>query len=60
MRIGVTGAAGFIGSHVCERLLARGHEVLGLDAFTRFYARELKEANVAGAPARARLRARTS
>ena len=47
MRIGVTGAAGFIGSHVCERLLADGHEVLGVDAFTRFYARELKEANLA-------------
>jgi UDP-glucuronate 4-epimerase len=48
MRIGVTGAAGFLGSHVCERLLAGGHEVLGVDAFTRFYSRELKEANVAG------------
>ncbi len=47
MRIGVTGAAGFLGSHVCERLLADGHEVLGVDAFTRFYARGLKEANVA-------------
>jgi UDP-glucuronate 4-epimerase len=47
MRIGVTGAAGFLGSHLCERLLADGHEVLGVDAFTRFYARELKEANVA-------------
>jgi UDP-glucuronate 4-epimerase len=47
MRIGVTGAAGFIGSHVCERLLACGHEVVGIDAFTRFYARERKEANVA-------------
>ena len=47
MHIGVTGAAGFIGSHVCERLLADGHRVLGLDAFTRFYARELKESNLA-------------
>ena len=48
MRIGVTGAAGFIGSHVCERLLGDGHLVVGVDAFTRFYARELKEANLGG------------
>jgi nucleoside-diphosphate-sugar epimerase len=47
MRIAVTGAAGFIGSHLCEHLLAAGHEVRGVDAFTRFYRRELKEANVA-------------
>ena len=36
-----------MGSHVCERLLAGGHSVAGIDAFTRFYSRELKEANVA-------------
>ena len=48
MRIGVTGAAGFLGSHLCERLLAAGHCVVGMDAFTHLYARELKEANVAG------------
>ena len=49
MRIVVTGAAGFLGSHLSERLLAAGHEVHGLDSFTRFYCREQKEANLAGA-----------
>lgn len=45
MRILVTGAAGFIGSHLAEALAALGHEVTGLDAFTPFYPLELKEAN---------------
>jgi UDP-glucuronate 4-epimerase len=45
----VTGAAGFIGSHVAEALLARGHEVVGIDCFTDNYAREHKQANLAGA-----------
>ena len=44
----VTGAAGFIGSHLCERLLRDGHQVIGVDCFTDYYARTLKEANVAG------------
>jgi len=47
MRIVVTGAAGFIGSHLSERLLAAGHEVHGLDSFTPFYDRARKEANLA-------------
>ena len=44
----VTGAAGFIGSHLSEALLERGDRVLGLDAFTDYYARADKEANLAG------------
>lgn len=47
MRILVTGAAGFIGSHLAERLAGLGHSVIGLDSLTAFYARALKEANVA-------------
>jgi UDP-glucuronate 4-epimerase len=48
MRILVTGAAGFVGSHVCERALADGHDVVGVDAFIPYYPREIKERNVAG------------
>ncbi len=46
-RVLVTGAAGFIGSHVAEALVARGDEVVGLDNFDAFYPRAVKEANVA-------------
>jgi nucleoside-diphosphate-sugar epimerase len=49
MKCLVTGAAGFIGSHLCERLLQAGHRVIGLDAFIRFYPRSIKEANLAPA-----------
>ena len=47
MRALVTGAAGFIGSHLVEQLLADGAHVVGIDCFTDYYARELKEANLA-------------
>lgn len=45
-RVLVTGAAGFIGSHVCEALVARGDEVVGVDNFDPFYARAVKERNL--------------
>src|SRR4051812_18951587 len=48
MKCLVTGAAGFIGSHLCEELLHRGHTVVGLDAFIPYYPRPRKEANLAG------------
>jgi nucleoside-diphosphate-sugar epimerase len=43
----VTGAAGFIGSHLCERLTADGWQVTGVDAFTDYYDRADKEDNLA-------------
>jgi nucleoside-diphosphate-sugar epimerase len=46
MKCLVTGAAGFIGSHLCERLLADGHRVVGLDCFVPYYPRAVKEANL--------------
>lgn len=47
MRILVTGAAGFIGFHLCRRLLADGHRVAGLDGMTRYYDVGLKDARLA-------------
>ncbi|GAB4557046.1 MAG: NAD-dependent epimerase/dehydratase family protein [Anaerolineae bacterium] len=43
----VTGAAGFIGSHLSERLVREGYRVIGVDCFTDYYPRAVKERNVA-------------
>lgn len=51
-RILVTGAAGFIGSWLTERLLERGDEVVGFDNFDPFYDRAIKERNLAPAGTR--------
>ena len=48
MRYVVTGAAGFIGSHLAGALLARGHEILGIDSFTDYYDPALKQENAQG------------
>ena len=48
MRSVVTGAAGFIGSHLCHHLLDCGDEVVGVDCFTDYYDPRRKEANVSG------------
>lgn len=47
MKCVVTGAGGFIGSHLSERLLALGHQVTGIDAFIPYYPQPVKESNVA-------------
>ncbi|MBY0527322.1 MAG: GDP-mannose 4,6-dehydratase [Gemmataceae bacterium] len=49
MKCLVTGAAGFIGSHLCERLLQAGHNVIGVDAMVPYYPAPIKEANLASA-----------
>jgi len=48
MRYLVTGAAGFIGSHLAESLSDQGHDVVGVDCFTDYYDVELKEENASG------------
>ena len=52
MRVLLTGAAGFIGSHLAERLCGRGDQVTGFDNFDPFYPREVKEQNLSGLLAR--------
>jgi len=50
MRYVVTGAAGFIGSHLLRALVQRGHDTVGWDAFTDYYDPALKEENARGLP----------
>ncbi len=45
-RVLVTGVAGFVGSHLAEALVDRGDEVIGVDCFTDYYPRPIKEANL--------------
>lgn len=49
MRCLVTGAAGFVGSSLCDQLLADGHTVIGIDCFVDYYPREMKESNLSRA-----------
>jgi len=49
MKALVTGCAGFIGSNLTDRLLDLGYEVIGIDCFTDYYERSIKEANISNA-----------
>jgi UDP-glucuronate 4-epimerase len=55
MRVLVTGAAGFIGSHLCEALLQRGYEVTAMDNFDSYYDPAIKRRNISGFQERVRL-----
>ena len=56
MKACVTGTAGFIGSHLTGALLDRGAEVVGIDCFSDFYPRPIKESNLAANSGRAGFR----
>ena len=56
MKALVTGVAGFIGSTLAERLLDRGADVVGIDCFTDYYPRSMKERNLTGPKSRAGFR----
>ena len=45
----VTGCVGFIGSHLVDKLLEQGYEVMGMDCFTDYYHREIKDKNIENA-----------
>jgi nucleoside-diphosphate-sugar epimerase len=46
MEILITGGAGFVGSHLVDKLLEQDYKVIGIDCFTDYYQREIKEANI--------------
>ncbi len=48
MKILVTGCAGFIGSHLCEKLLSKNNSIIGIDNFDNFYSKKIKEDNLKG------------
>ena len=49
MKALVTGCAGFIGSHLVDKLLEQRYEVIGIDCFTDYYQRKIKEENLSNA-----------